>query len=145
MSNPQQGPPSGDDWDSKTPWGSNPPRQPPEQPSYPPPYQQPYQQPSYQQPYQQPAPGYPGYVPGPPVQNYMVPAVLVTLFCFLPTGIAAIVFASQVSSKLTMGDYQGAQAAANKAKILSIVSAGVGLLFLLIIVVASASSSSSGY
>ena len=43
-----------------------------------------------------------------PIQTYLVPAILVTLFCFLPTGIAAIVYATQVSSKRDAGDYIGA-------------------------------------
>src|SRR5215813_14996770 len=73
-------------------------------------YQQPPSaaSPPYSSGYQQPPPGAPlQYPPGPAVpaiQTYLVPAILVTLFCFLPTGVAAIVFASQVSSKRDAGD-----------------------------------------
>jgi Interferon-induced transmembrane protein len=50
----------------------------------------------------------------PPIQTYLVPAILVTLFCFFPTGIAAIVFAAQVSSKRDAGDYIGAARASKQ-------------------------------
>ncbi len=48
--------------------------------------------------------------------NYLVPAILSTLCCCLPFGIVAIVYAAQVNGKFDAGDYQGAQAAAGKAK-----------------------------
>jgi hypothetical protein len=67
-----------------------------------------------------------------PVPNYMVWAILVTLFCFLPTGIVAIVFASQVSSKLAAGDRAGAVEASNKAKMWTIISVVVGIVFVVI-------------
>jgi hypothetical protein len=76
----------------------------------------------------------------PPVQNYLVWAILVTLFCFLPTGIAAIVFASQVNTKLAAGDHAGAVEASNKAKMWTIVSAVVGVLFFVIVFAAAAGS-----
>jgi hypothetical protein len=77
-------------------------------------------------------------MPGPPrIQNYLVPAILATLLCFLPTGIAAIVFASQVNSKLSAGDYAGAKKASDNAKLWTIVSVVVGLV-LVVLVVASA-------
>ena len=38
-----------------------------------------------------------------PIPNYLVWSILVTIFCFLPTGIAAIVFSTQVDSKLAAG------------------------------------------
>jgi len=53
----------------------------------------------------------PGSVP-----NYLVQSILVTLFCCLPAGVAAIVFASQVDGKLARGDYQGALESSRKAK-----------------------------
>jgi hypothetical protein len=64
-----------------------------------------------------------------PVPNYMVWAILVTLFCFLPTGIAAIVFASQVNTKLAAGDRAGAVEASNKAKMWSLISVAAGVVF----------------
>jgi hypothetical protein len=48
--------------------------------------------------------------------TYLVQAVLVTLFCCLPFGIVAIVFAAQVNAKLAGGDYAGALESSNKAK-----------------------------
>ena len=50
------------------------------------------------------------------VPNYLAQAILVTLFCCLPLGIPAIVYAAQVNSKLQAGDYEGAVAASQKAK-----------------------------
>jgi hypothetical protein len=79
--------------------------------------------------------------PGPPVQvdNYLVFAILATVLCCLPAGIPAIVYASQVNSKLQAGDVAGAQAASKNAKLWCLISAGLflagiviwGLLFML--------------
>lgn len=49
------------------------------------------------------------------VPNHMVGAVLTTLFCCLIGGIIAIVYASQVNTKLAQGDIAGAQAASRTA------------------------------
>jgi hypothetical protein len=65
-------------------------------------------------------------------------AILVTLFCFLPTGIVAIVFASQVNTKLAAGDVAGAVESSNKAKMWTIISAVVGLVVVVIVIAASA-------
>ena len=43
-------------------------------------------------------------VPVQTVPNYLVQAILTTLFCCLPLGIVSIVFATQVNSKLSVGD-----------------------------------------
>jgi hypothetical protein len=45
---------------------------------------------------------------GPRVPTYLVQAILVTLFCCLPFGIVAIVYAAQVDGKQSAGDYEGA-------------------------------------
>jgi hypothetical protein len=84
---------------------------------------------------------------GPAIQTWLVPAILVTLFCFLPSGIAAIVFASQVNSKKSAGDYDGAMRASKQARLWTLISLGVGLVFVVIIIIATAASSgsSSGY
>lgn len=71
----------------------------------------------------------------PKVESYLVFAILVTLFCFLPTGIVAIVYSSQVSSKLAAGDYAGAVEASNKAKTWVIVSAAVGVVWVILIAI----------
>ena len=65
--------------------------------------------------------------PGATVENYLVFAILATVFCCLPTGIAAIVFAAQVNGKLQAGDLAGAQAASKNAKMGCWISFGLGL------------------
>lgn len=65
--------------------------------------------------------------PGTAVQNYLVFAILATVFCCLPTGIPAIVYAAQVNSKLQAGDLAGAQTASNNAKMWCWISFGLGL------------------
>jgi hypothetical protein len=95
----------------------------------------------------QPAPPYPQAPwPGataPPIQTYLVPAILVTLFCFLPTDIAAIVYATQVSSNRDAGDYIGAARASRQARTWTIISLVVGLAVAAIVVIAAAGSSGS--
>ena len=61
------------------------------------------------------------------VPNYLVFAILATVFCCLPAGVPAIVYAAQVNGKLQMGDVAGAQAASNNAKLWCMISAGLGL------------------
>jgi hypothetical protein len=53
--------------------------------------------------------------PGVQPKNWLVESILVTLFCCLPFGIAGIVFASQVNSKFSVGDFAGAQKASQEA------------------------------
>ncbi|MGH9578070.1 MAG: CD225/dispanin family protein [Terriglobales bacterium] len=83
------------------------------------------------------APGAPSPAPGAPptakpqINNYLIPAIVVTLCCCLPGGIVAIVYAAQVNSKLQAGDIAGAQAASNNAKLWCMISAGVGLVITL--------------
>ena len=70
--------------------------------------------------------------PGATVPNYLVFAILATVFCCLPTGIAAIVYAAQVNGKLQMGDLAGAQAASKNAKLWCLISLGLGLALILL-------------
>ena len=65
--------------------------------------------------------------PGAAVQNYLVFAILATVFCCLPAGIPAIIYAAQVNGKLQAGDLAGAQAASNNAKMWCLISLGIGL------------------
>jgi|SRR5579863_7676904 Interferon-induced transmembrane protein/zinc-ribbon domain len=65
--------------------------------------------------------------PGATVPNYLVFAILATVFCCLPLGIPAIVYAAQVNGKLQAGDLAGAQMASKNAKLWCLISAGVGL------------------
>ena len=68
-----------------------------------------------------------GDVPVQKVPNYLVQAILTTLFCCLPFGIVAIVYAAQVNSKVAAGDYAGAVEVSGKAKTWCWVSFGLGL------------------
>jgi len=111
----------------------------PQPPSYQPP---PYAPPGYGGGYGMPAPT------APRPSNYLVPAILATLFCCLPGGIVSIVYAAQVNSKWDSGDYNGALNAAKNAKTWFWISFGVGLAIAIIYaiaIVASASSRSSSY
>ncbi|MEO6414364.1 MAG: CD225/dispanin family protein [Pedococcus sp.] len=75
-----------------------------------------------------PALGYnPGGVGGPP-QNYLVWAILSTVFCCLPLGVASIVFAAQVNSKWQAGDARGAAESSVKAKKFAMWSAIAGVV-----------------
>jgi hypothetical protein len=65
------------------------------------------------------------------VGNNLVWAILATLFCCLPTGIVAIVYAAQVDSKVSAGDIAGARDSARNAAIWSWVSLGLGVVFVL--------------
>ncbi|MDR3260970.1 MAG: CD225/dispanin family protein [Tannerella sp.] len=58
----------------------------------------------------------PGEARPPMPENYMVWAVLATVFCCLPLGIVSVISASKVSSAYYVGDYAGAQRAARDAK-----------------------------
>ena len=57
------------------------------------------------------------------IPNNMVWAILTTLFCCLPFGIASIVYAAQVDGRRAAGDIEGARIAAEKARFWAIVSA----------------------
>jgi hypothetical protein len=64
------------------------------------------------------------------VPNHMLFAVLVTMFCFLPTGIAAIVSSARVNNKLAVGDIEGARRASKNAQMWCLISVGMGLVML---------------
>ena len=67
--------------------------------------------------------GYPQHIP-----NYLVQAILVTIFCCLPLGIVAIIFAAQVNGKVAAGDIAGAQSSSRTARILVIVCVVPGVV-----------------
>lgn len=67
--------------------------------------------------------------------NYLVWAILATVLCCLPTGIASIIFATQVNSKWEMGDFAGAQESSAKAKKWAIISAVLGIVVTIVSVI----------
>ena len=84
-------------------------------------------------------PGWPGQQPGWPGQrapdNYLVWAILTTVFCCLPLGIVSIVYSTKVSGLWSQGRYAEAQAAADNAKKWAIISAIVGAVVGVIVVI----------
>jgi hypothetical protein len=66
------------------------------------------------------------------VPNNLVIAII-SIFCCWPLAIAAIIFATQVNSKVAAGDIAGAQEASKKAKTFSYIAIGIGVVFYLII------------
>ncbi len=90
-----------------------------------------------------PPPTSPPPPPPPGVKNYMIPAILVTVLCFVPTGIAAIVYAAKVNPALQLGDFAEARRASARAKMLCWISLAVGIAFLLLIFIAAVASANS--
>jgi interferon-induced transmembrane protein len=68
------------------------------------------------------------------VPNYLVPAII-SIFCCWPLAIPAIIFATQVNSKVQAGDIAGAQDASKKAKMFSFIAIGLGLAGILIYII----------
>lgn len=95
----------------------------------------------------QPRPHYPppsgAPLPPAPVKDYLIPAILVTLLCFFPTGIAAIIYATKVQPALQFGNVAEARRASSRAKVLCWISLGIGLAFYLIVVVAVVAAAAS--
>ncbi len=101
-----------------------------------------------------PPPGNYGGPGGAPPPNHLVWAILSTVFCCLPLGIASIVFSAQVNSKYAAGDLAGAQDASEKARKFALWAtiAGVVIVVLYIILVLvigvsafNADTTTSGY
>jgi hypothetical protein len=74
----------------------------------------------------------------PHVPSYLGWAIAVLILCFWPTAIAAIVYASQVDSKLSYGDIEGAWESSRKAKRWCWISFGIAVgLFAVILIIAA--------
>ncbi|MGH3892860.1 MAG: CD225/dispanin family protein [Rhodococcus qingshengii] len=82
---------------------------------------------------------------GPPPDNNLVWAILVTVFCCLPLGIVSIVKSSQVNTLWAQGQFDAARKSADDAKKFALWSVGAGvavavLYFLFVVVLAGSSS-----
>lgn len=77
------------------------------------------------------------------VPNYLAWLIVTTLLCCMPFGIVAIVYSSQVDSKLRNGDYDGAANSSNKAKMWCWIAFGTGILFGIIVIVLTVLAASS--
>jgi hypothetical protein len=75
------------------------------------------------------------------VPNYLVQAILTTVFCCLPFGIVSIVYAAQVNGKVAAGDHAGALESSRSARMWAWIAFGSGLVLIvgyLILVVVGA-------
>jgi disulfide bond formation protein DsbB len=70
--------------------------------------------------------------PQTPPPNYLVFAILATIFCSKIIGIVSIVFAAQVNSKWNAGDFEGALSASKNAKLWAWVSFSVAIALFII-------------
>ncbi len=66
--------------------------------------------------------------PQSPPPNYLVWAILTTIFCCQPFGIVSIVFAAMVNSRWVSGDYEGAMRASKNAKLWAWLAASFGII-----------------
>lgn len=74
-----------------------------------------------------------GYAGSPP-PTYLVPAILVTIFCCQIFGIVAIVYSAIAMGKNSSNDYSGAMEAAKKSKMWCWIGFGVGLVIIILYV-----------
>ena len=73
--------------------------------------------------------------PPPHVPNYLAQAILVTIFCCLPSGIVSIVYAAQVNGKIASGDVKGAMRSSERSKLWAWASLGIGIAIYAIVVI----------
>jgi len=74
----------------------------------------------------------PQFGPQAPVPNYLIPAILTTVFCCLPFGVVSIVYAAQVNGKVESGDRTGAVESSRKARMWAWISFGAGLVVIVL-------------
>lgn len=70
----------------------------------------------------------PNTMAGADVPSYLWQSIVITLCCCLPFGIVAIVYAAQVKTKLSVGDFAGAQESSSKAKMWCWIGLIVGII-----------------
>lgn len=80
-----------------------------------PPPQQQWQTPAYGQPAQR-------------IDTWLWQSIVATVFCCLPTGVVAIVFAAQANSAVSAGNWVEAQRKAQQAKTWTLISIVAGVL-----------------
>ncbi|XP_071956808.1 proline rich transmembrane protein 1B-like [Antedon mediterranea] len=68
-------------------------------------------------------------------KTYLVPAIIVTLFCCLPLGIVGIVYSVNSSSKFNRGDDAGAASSARSARSWTIAGLVCGIVIICVNVV----------
>jgi uncharacterized membrane protein YvbJ len=66
------------------------------------------------------------------IDNHLVKAILVTIFCCIPLGIVSIIYSSQVNEKKARGDFQGATEASRQADLWSNWAIGAGIVVMII-------------
>ncbi len=64
--------------------------------------------------------------------THLTKAILITIFCCLPFGIASIIHASRVSSSYILGNYEYAMEQSKKANMWANIGIIVGVLYYLI-------------
>ncbi|XP_014789606.1 proline-rich transmembrane protein 1 [Octopus bimaculoides] len=75
-----------------------------------------------------------------PVPNIMCPAILATICCFLPTGIAAIIYSSRANALAENGGREDALEANAKAKRFIKISIFLGIVIFLIVIIVGTTS-----
>ena len=65
-------------------------------------------------------------------ETHLTKAILITIFCCLPFGIASIIHASRVSSSYILGNYEYAMEQSKKANMWANIGIIVGILYYLI-------------
>lgn len=68
----------------------------------------------------------------PKPDNYLMWAILSTLFCCIATGIASIIYASKVNEAYARGEYEEALRASKNAKMWALIGAGFSVLIWII-------------
>jgi uncharacterized membrane protein len=68
----------------------------------------------------------------PKPDNYLVWAILSTVLCCLPTGIASIVYATKVDSAYNAGNYEEATKASKNAKMWALIGLFAGIVVMIL-------------